>query len=353
MISIIDAAKKGDTVNILHALKHGDSVDSTDEFQRTALMIAIYYEHIDAVRVLLSSGANVKKEDINSWKAITYACNRKSHRYTMENPWTTNREYSDIKLLEILLNAGGVLSLREAVLLNDRNLVDQIMKNQDTDINLSADWLCADTYMMVACDLGFIEIVDALLKYGARVDEEDDLGEKALMRAAGAGHQAIIQLLLEHGADINATDWSGVTALAVAAKFQKYNIVDMMIKCGAKRTILDAVLLNDSNLVENMLKNGVDPNTAIGYCRVAMTAIKHGKPDVIRKFLDYGVSMYEDWCDNHPLFVEAVKERRADVVELLLDYGADPQRTGKDGLSAAFWAQKINDANILKIMKLT
>jgi hypothetical protein len=76
--------------------------------------------------------------------------------------------------------------------------------------------------------------VTNLLNKGARVDDSDEIGQTALMRAALAGRPMIIDTLLAHGARIGLADCAGHTALHWAAAAGMPAAVDALLKHGAE-----------------------------------------------------------------------------------------------------------------------
>ncbi len=60
-----------------------------------------------------------------------------------------------------------------------------------------------------AASLGYADIVDVLLKYGAHVNARDKHGATALMKAARRGYWSVAQILLRAGANPDATDVDG------------------------------------------------------------------------------------------------------------------------------------------------
>ncbi len=61
------------------------------------------------------------------------------------------------------------------------------------------------------------------------VDEADEHGRTALIKAAKHGHLAIVQYLLDHGADVNARDNRGTNALYWASTKGHEKIVEALI----------------------------------------------------------------------------------------------------------------------------
>lgn len=74
--------------------------------------------------------------------------------------------------------------------------------------------------------------VAALLRAGANVDAEDDLGRTPLMLAAEKGHLEIVQLLLECSAKMEVHDLDGQDAIAYAKKHNAAEVAALLENAG-------------------------------------------------------------------------------------------------------------------------
>ena len=74
-----------------------------------------------------------------------------------------------------------------------------------------------------------LEVVEALIKAGADVNDKVPKGKNALMSACASGKLEIVQTLLENGADVNAK-LKGCTALHFAIRGEKIEIVKELSK---------------------------------------------------------------------------------------------------------------------------
>lgn len=84
------------------------------------------------------------------------------------------------------------------------------------------------TALMHAAMKGYADIVEMLLRQGARVNARTDDGRTALMLAAGEGHAQAVRALLDGGADLHARDVQGTNALGFARKNGHADIVRML-----------------------------------------------------------------------------------------------------------------------------
>lgn len=121
------------------------------------------------------------------------------------------------------------------------------------------------TPILLAADVGELQIIDLLLKAGARINARDDMGITPLIVAAVRGRATTIDFLLTHGADPNSQTASGGTALMAAAGEGNLEVVKRLLKAEAKvNTATDRGVTalmgaaDDAELVEALIDAGAD-----------------------------------------------------------------------------------------------
>lgn len=352
------AAEQGNVEILERMLRAGFPVDTRDPYEVTALMKAVGRRHRETVELLLRHGAHVNARDYAIWTPLTYAVDRRSPRYSP--PWTPGRwdapTEPSLELVARLKEAGAVMTLREAVILGDVKLVRRFCK-PGTSVNGNARWLLYDTYLMVAADLGHLEVVRLLLDHGARIADTDDLGEEALMRAALGGHADVVTLLLNRGAEIDA-GWDWETALSRAATEGHRHVVDLLLSRGAKRSLTDALYLEDMDLVKELMpRPGNEYDESCSGRRlnwIASDAIGHGNITVLRRLLDHTPACYRAAFfdpEYHNLLSEASVYGHAEIVQLLLDQGADPRAEDGLGMTPLAWAVRQGHDRVAACLK--
>ena len=177
--NLIEAARKGDAVEITRLLASGADADARDGANRTALHYATEKNHMAAAIALIEAGADVNASDGPSIDHTPYLL-------------AGARGYLEI-LVPMLAHGAGLASTNGY----------------------------GGTALIPACERGFVEVARVLIEAGTDLDHVNRLGWTALLEAVilsegGPPHQEIVRLLLEAGADPGLADRDGVTPLAHA-----------------------------------------------------------------------------------------------------------------------------------------
>lgn len=146
----------------------------------------------------------------------------------------------DINTPDPDLNPPLVLALQRDALQVARHLMQQ------PDLDIEATNAAGENALMIAALRGYLDIVQALIQRGARVNRP---GWTALHYAAtGKTDQAlaITRLLLEHHAYIDAESPNRSTPLMMAARYGREEVVQLLLEEGADPTLrnqqgLDAI----------------------------------------------------------------------------------------------------------------
>lgn len=235
MTEWFQAAKQGDTGLLLEYLSRGADINARSDYGVTALMLAVDGRQIETIETLIRLGADLHLHDNVGWTALTRAAIQ-AQGWSIVQSRCLPTHPPNRQPMELLIAAGGQMGLREAVLLDDvelaRHLCDQ---DQTIDVNSSAYFCFYDNYLMLAAQLGFLNMVHFLIARGADPESTDDLGHTALMRAAEAGHELIVAALLALGADIN-RGWPCETALSVAEAHGRQAVAKLLRERGGRRT---------------------------------------------------------------------------------------------------------------------
>ena len=148
----LDAALNGNSDKVKEFVAGGMTVDTTDENESTAMMLAAYNCHTEVVKYLLGKGADVNHRDINNRTALMYASSGPAN-----------------ETVKILLEAGA-------------------------EINVTGN-IEGFTAIMFAAAEGQTEVFKTLLAAGADIYIKDKDGETARDFASNNCHSAIVKLI--------------------------------------------------------------------------------------------------------------------------------------------------------------
>lgn len=409
-----------DVVKIL--LKAGADPNFQSGWGRTALMIAVAHQNIDIVRLLLTQKADPNLADEQGETALLAAIDAQSeelvkllvkHGADIEQP--DNKGVRPVllavfidneNLVKVLLGAGadvngtstfpheeiavgGCTALWGAAATGNLQMCRLLLKH-GADLNAMND-ICA-TPLSIAINNGHDEIIDFLLKQGARVDFEippaetiqlenfDELGGVTPLYIA-VGNQDIgtIKKLLKRGANVNRTGRNGFTPLKRAAYMGYLDVVKILLKAGADPNIADhdnftplmnATAQEHTDIVKVLLKHGADPNVqskwressffATSGKTALMDAAADGNVDIARLLLAHKADPNLMNEGGETALHAAVKSEHTDMVNLLLRSGSDPDVYGSAAGSAMELALRSlvekdedeREGNIVDILKL-
>lgn len=206
---LIEASAEGDLEEVKDLLKEGAKINEMDETEgQTALIAAAKFGRVEVVRTLLKAHASVDLGDeLNGATALMWICSNETEEGNPYKPPVSDK----VQIMQLLLQNGA-------------------------KVNTQNTW--GGTALQWACDAGTVELVQGLLKAGAKPDLADHDGLSPLMAAAnyeGANFLQIVQLLIQSKATVNQTNKAGDTALHFASgnNFKPDNVL-ALLKSGAK-----------------------------------------------------------------------------------------------------------------------
>jgi len=134
-------------------------------------------------------------------------------------------QVGDARIVELLLDHGADVNVREMDLYNEREQLPGV------PVPGAIRWR-NQIPLMLAVRGGNLEVVRVLLKRGAQVDLVDIYGETALCWAVFNGDVAMVELLIEHGADIHVINGLGQTLEAVARGRGHHRVLEILQTVG-------------------------------------------------------------------------------------------------------------------------
>jgi uncharacterized protein len=193
---LFSAALANDAAQIKSLIAKGEEVDQRDSYQRTPLHAAAYFAKHDAMRALVTAGANPNALESDRYDIVTIAA-----------------VANDVPTLKLALELGC----------------------KATNITSRYD----GTALIAAAHLGHAEVVQLLIKAGAPLDHVNNLHWTALIESivlgnGGPQHTLTLKHLVEAGASHKLTDRSGATPLALARARGYRDMIRILEAAGAR-----------------------------------------------------------------------------------------------------------------------
>ena len=294
---LFQSIRADDRADLRRQLAAAADVNARDNHGNTPLIYASGFGSLEAVRLLLDSGADANARNGLDATGLVWAA-------------------ADLAKVQLLLSHGADVHARTRL--------------ERTPLMVAA-----------ACD-GCSESVRLLIEKGADVRARDKGGTTALALAAQAGDADSIRLLLAHGADPRKASESGLTPLMLA-------LTNCSLR-GAADLIAHGAGVNAANSSGGTVKFG-----AIEL--VHLTPLHYAAPycgaDLVKMLLDAGAEPnVADIRGMTPLMLAVASEHQdAAVVALLLKAGADPNARSKTGETPLDWARKYGDPRVIAVLQ--
>ena len=190
------AAASNDADAIARLVKQGEAVDARDGHGRTPLIVAAHLRRHDAMRALVSAGANPNALERDRYDIVTVAA-----------------VAGDVPTLKVALALGG----------------------RATNVTSRYD----GTALIAAAHLGHADVVRELIRAGAPVDHVNNLGWTALIESivlgdGGPRHVDTLRALVDAGANVNLPDRQQASPLALAKSRGFREMVAILERAGAR-----------------------------------------------------------------------------------------------------------------------
>lgn len=215
-------------------LENEAEVDPSDRLGRTPLYIAVQYDNIEMVSLLLHHKANVNTKDEDDWTPLYVAGSQQSAELLLANGALVNAT-----------DKSGRTPLHSAVGSDRLTLIPTLLKYgasvRSTDENLRTPLHFANSRQMA----------DLLLKNGAISDARDKWGMSPLHVASACGSCGVMRALLEFGATVNAVDRNGGTALhQVVESGSTGGTIKLLIEFGVD---INAMNINNQTAIQKAI----------------------------------------------------------------------------------------------------
>lgn len=287
------AIRANDLAALLKLASIPADVNVTDKLKSTPLHYAAIYGSAEAVRILLSAGADPNARNQSAATALMYAA------------WSFEKT-------RLLVEKGAEVNCAE--------------KDGITPL------------MVAAAVQGNAGTVRYLIEKGADIRAFDRFHTDALMRGVDL---EILQVLLNHGADAHLANAAGFSALYSKHALQDYERVRLLLAAGADP--------NRVNTFAGIVKKGP---IALVHMSSLMFAAPQGAGETVAALLNAGARVNEvDIRKMSPLMLSVATDHASPaVVRQLIAAGADVNAKDETGESVLTWARKFRNPEILSAL---
>lgn len=270
----------------------GVDIDTPAQNGMTVLLIAALYGEEQAVRTLLSMGANPNKQDLMNTTPLIQVV-------VIQNE----------VMVKLLIQSGADV-------------------NQLTEDDTTA--------LTQACFLPNNSIIQMLLDAGADPNIKTYLNP--LVAAVSMGNIEAVQMLIAVGADLDSVDIFGLTPLMAAVCFDGLEgLVEL-----TDDDEINALLANKIVILKLLIDAGADLTIKTDFSPLMYTT-KSDNVDAAKMLLDAGVDINELSSDGETALIYGIQFNAVNVIKLLIDSGADLNIRNLAGDTALSLAQKMDD----------
>ncbi|RLN86781.1 hypothetical protein BBJ28_00026226, partial [Nothophytophthora sp. Chile5] len=360
-MALYAAAEAGRWEDVERAVNDGADVNEAGPAGNTALMLATSKGNLPIMRLLLEHGAAViPSRPTNSWGSLT----------AMKIAARSNR----VDAARLLIEYGADVRqgpnaysspLSIAAFYGNVEFLDFVL-TQDPDTVHTA--IGGKTALWTAVNRGFVDAVSLLIKRGAIVDYENEKGRTPLLDAAAKGDERMVNLLLcaiakERG---NPVVWPNTTQAEARLLIEENAPVDFMIQDDQTQLML-ATRKNQVDVMRSLMAAEHDHMEAArllldaaakvdyGYSVVGgplIAAAAGGHVEMLKLLLDHGaISTMQDFPGNKALH-HAASNGHSAVVRVLLEgaRSADVDVTNKENWTPLIAAAKRGNIEIVRLL---
>jgi uncharacterized protein len=241
---------------------------------------------------------------------------------------------------------GTTSPLHQAVLAGDRAAAEKLIR-AGADLNLANRY--GVTPLTVAAQRGHADLIDVLIKAGARVTTAEATlpeGQTLLMHAARTGNVASVKALLTAGSDPNQKETrTGTTAVVWAATSNRAGAIRVLAEAGANLNVQSKITAYP-HTQNGVLLTGLEEGYSYvgqtvlprGGWSAAMYAAREGASDAVRALADAGASLDLADPEGTTALIIAIINGHYDTAAALADKGANPNVADIKGMTPLYAA---------------
>jgi ankyrin repeat protein len=374
-LPLVEACHLGDLEAVKILVKSGADIDLYDAFYENPLFAATQWSHPEIVRYLLAQGAQVNAR-------------RKSEGGTALYAAVGRRNF---ELLTVLIQAGADVNLplnsgdTPLMIASRNNDIEMIKFLKDK----GAKFTSPNEELFFAASHGDVaalqRIITAEIKArshtrsyrfsfkhqrekmrrewtSSMVNQFYDRNITPLMASAQNGQTAAVKALIVAGADINALDSIHDTPLKYAIKGGHKSTILALLDAGADATLEDvafdttlhqaAIYIDDPEIVHRLIASGVPVSSGDTISVTPlMNAAIFGNIQTVKILLDAHVPINVQSSEGLTALSHAAISGRTDILTLLLRAGADPSIKDREGKTALDEAIQMHNQAAINLLQ--
>jgi ankyrin repeat protein len=289
------AARENDLESARVLVKAGADINAQSGDGKDALSLAFFDGSYDVAEFLIDSGVNVNQKDAQRFTPLFWAVDRRNMETAPNFPWMETRDPLPLikKLLDAGANPNALINstprarmregsprlvyatvLTRAALAGDVELARLLLAHGADPNIISKD---RETVLMAACGTGFIngyhrqrspaerlELVKLLVELGGDINAADNYGITPLMVAANLGDIEIVRYLISKGADLAAHDLGKKNDGAFGSSVEPLMPLDYAIGVGTFVPNNAVIIHRDvmDLMAQEMKKRGIEHTTS-------------------------------------------------------------------------------------------
>ncbi|CAI6090836.1 unnamed protein product [Clonostachys chloroleuca] len=356
--ALCEASLRGDVKQVAGLLQQGANIDGRNDKSMTPLACAVKANQANAVRFLLSAGANDKTG-------------------AKIPPLFEAASAGSLEVAQVFLERGAKASEKSV---SGHHYFYDVVNGDGTSLEgvrfllqhgATVDMTSTPGRLPIVCAVrkNRLDLVKLLLEYGAAANSADYTGSSVISLAIDQDpNSEMVDLLLQRGAPANSKTISGQPILAVAVSKRSLPLTRKLLERGAKG---DAKDISGSPLIINVIKDShiseterteyvrllllhgasVKVKDIAGQAPVLHHAMQRANGDIVALLLHYGADTTKNMSNGESLLCNAITNGRLDQVSALLKYKTNPNLPNSKGQSPLMMALIKQDLKLIHLLR--